>query len=334
MYPKKSKASGLLTTLITVIALLLLGFVVLNNKQQIIDQINYWNYKPSSTIASFAERSGMSSEGKFLFYASQPQLQDAAQFNKSCPNQGGGVAVLGCYNNQYIYIYNVTNSKLDGIREVTAAYEMLHAAYKRTQGSDLTKLNQLIELTYAQPDNTAKFKSTVDYFATTEPGERDNELFSLIATQDPSVDPQLEAYYSRYFSNRQALVSLYAKYSSVFTAQENQTKAYADQLNSLINQINQETAAYTQQVTQLNADVADFNNRAKNNQFDSTSQFYAERSALVSRVDALTAMRDNINNQINQYNDLVKLYQNSALASNELYKSIDSTSTLAPAPSV
>ncbi len=332
MYLKKSKASGLLATLITIVLLLGLGFAAMSNRQWIIDQYNYWTYHPSSTMQSFAQRSAMSSEGKFLFYASQPKLQDAASFNKSCPNQGGGVAVLGCYDNQYIYIYDVTNPKLDGIREVTAAYEMLHAAYKRTHGSDLTKLNQLIESTYAQPANEAIFKPTVDYFATTEPGERDNELFSLIATQVRTVDPQLEAYYNRYFTNRQTLVDLYNKYSSVFTAQENQTKAYAQQLSDLSAQINQETAQYTQDVNQLNADIAGFNARANSNQFSSMSQFYSERSALNARVSALESERSTINDQITNYNNIVKLYEASALASNELYKSIDST--LAPTPSV
>lgn len=332
MYPKKSKASGLLATFITVVVLLGAAFVVMSNRQWIIDQYNYWTYHPSSTMQSFAQRSAMSSEGKFLFYASQPELQDATAFNKSCPNQGGGVAVLGCYDNQNIYIYNVTNPKLDGIREVTAAYEMLHAAYKRTQGSDLTKLNQLIEATYAQPANAAIFKPTVDYFAATEPGERDNELFSLIATQVRTVDPQLETIYGRYFTNRQTLVDLYSKYSSVFTEQENQTKAYAQQLSDLSTQINQSTAQYTKDVNQLNTDIADFNARANANQFSSTSQFYAERSALMSRASELDARRTSINNQIISYNNIVKQYEASALASSELYKSIDST--LAPTPSV
>ncbi len=283
-------------------------------------------------MQSFAKRSGMNDGGKFLFYTSQPKLQNAAEFNKSCPNQGGGVAVLGCYDDRYIYIYNVTNAKLDGIREVTAAYEMLHAAYKRTQGDDLAKLNSLIEATYAQPENNAKFKATVDYFAVVEPGERDNELFSLIATQVKTVAPQLEAYYNDYFSDRQALVNLYSKYSNVFTEQENQTKVYAQQLDDLLTKINQESANYAKDVNQLNADVTDFNARANADQFNSIAQFYAERAALLNQVDDLTTRRDNINAQINQYNETVKLYEGSSLASTELYKSINSN--LAPAPSV
>lgn len=334
MYLKKSKASGLLATFLTVVVLLGAAFGIINNRQWIIDQYNYWTYHPDATMQSFAQRSAMSGEGKFLFFASQPKLEDATAFNKSCPNQGGGVAVLGCYDNRYIYIYNVTNPKLDGIREVTAAYEMLHAAYKRTQGNDLTKLNQLIESTYSQPANEAIFKPTVDYFAATEPGERDNELFSLIATQVRTVDPQLEAYYSRYFTNRQTLVDLYSQYSSVFTEQENQTKAYAQQLSQLSTQINQETAQYTSDVNQLNADIASFNARANANQFDSLAQFYAERDALNSRANALNTRRASINNDIENYNQIIKLYEASALASNELYKSIDSTNTLAPSPSV
>ncbi len=47
-------------------------------------------------------------------------------------------AILGCYNpsSRDIYIYNVTNSELDGVKEVTAAHEMLHAAWERLSESE------------------------------------------------------------------------------------------------------------------------------------------------------------------------------------------------------
>jgi hypothetical protein len=168
-------------------------------------------------MESFVKRTTMNTRGQFLFYASHPELDTAAQFNKACPTQDTSMAILGCYNGQQIFIYNIDNKQLDGIREVTAAYEMLHAAYKRLSPNDRQNLDSLIEKTYASPDNQALFKPSVDYFAKTEPGERDNELFSLIATQVKTIDPKLEAYYSRFFSDRQTLVTLYGKYSNVFT---------------------------------------------------------------------------------------------------------------------
>ena len=97
------------------------------NRQSIIDEITLWQYQPSSQIAEIANRVKMSDFGKKMFYVSKPQIQSASEFNKDCRRVEQGNAILGCYDQVAgeIYIYDVTNAELDGVKEVTAAHEML-----------------------------------------------------------------------------------------------------------------------------------------------------------------------------------------------------------------
>jgi cell division septum initiation protein DivIVA len=325
MLQKKRKVKGIVSTLVSVLILLGVAGFVLLNRQTIIDYINYFEYKPSALMASFAQRSAMSNEGKFLFYSAKPSLQEKTQFNASCPSTNPDVAILGCYNGQDIFIYDVQDTQLDGIRDVTAAYEMLHAAYKRLSPSDLANVNALIEDEYAKQSDPA-MKQIVTYFAQSEPGQRDDELFSLIATQVPTISPQLETVYARYFSNRQTLVALYNKYSSVFTSLINQANQLEAQLKTLDNTIKVEEAQYTADVTTLNADINTFNTNAKNNNFSSQSDFDNQKASLMARADTLNTEKNKINGDITTYNTELDQYNSVTTNSKELFSSIDSLS--------
>jgi len=316
---------------IVAIIILALAFIAFFNRQLIYDTVEYHTYKPTATMQSFVKRTTMNGEGQFLFYSAHPELETAAQFNKNCPTQDTSMAILGCYNGQQIFIYDIDNSKLDGIREVTAAYEMLHAAYKRLSPSDRANLDSLIEQAYSDPSNQSLFKQSVDYFAKTEPGERDNELFSLIATQVKTVNPKLEAYYSRYFTNRQAIVAMYNKYSSVFTQYTTQLTALEVKLQNMSDDIKTRTAQYNEDVASVNAAIQSFNSRANSGGFSSQSEFNSDRAALLQQVDSVNQEQASINQEIDSYNQLLQQYNQSVLATKQLYNSINS---LAPAPSV
>jgi hypothetical protein len=326
MLPKKSRLKSAIPAMITVIVLIGIAGFILLNRQNIIDTINYLEYKPSSLIASFAERSTMSSEGKFLFYSAKPSLEGKTAFNISCPSSSSQVAILGCYDGQDIHIYNVQDTQLDGIRDVTAAYEMLHAAYKRLSPNDRAEVNTLVEAEFKSQGNAA-MRQIVSYFATSEPGQRDNELFSLIATQVPTINPQLESIYSRYFTNRQALVALYNKYSSVFTNLMNQETTLADQLTNLNSTIKSESTQYDTEVSSLNTDINTFNANAKNGNFSSQSDFNTQKNALTVREDALDTEQTKINGDISTYNTELAQYNTITTNSAQLFNSINSLST-------
>jgi len=329
MSDKKPKSRR--TSLASVIVLLLLivaAVALFFNRQWVLDEIAYMTYKPSSLMESFVEQASMNAKGKFLFYASQPSLQDKTAFNQSCPSHNASMAVLGCYDGRYIYIYNITNPQLSGIRAETAAYEMLHAAYKRLDSSDRDRLDTLIEAEYAR-QATTKTDATVAYFAQYEPGERDDELFSVIATQFSSISPQLEAYYSRYFNDRQQLVTLYKQYSSVFTNLEDQSNTLHDEITSLNTKIQTDTANYNQANAQLSEDIQTFNTESQSGTMSQTS-FNNQRASLEQRIAALDAERNTINDEIDTYNNLIEQYNALAVQTQQLNASVNSNLSQTP----
>lgn len=302
------------------------------NRQYVIDQLAVWQYKPSTEMASFADRSGMNDTGKFYFYASQPSLQDATVFNEKCGSTERTTAILGCYSGQYIYIYNVTDTKLDGIRETTATHEMLHAAYIRLSDTDKQKVDALVEVEYAKLKDDKMFAERMAFYARIEPGERDNELHSLIATEVADISPELEAHYKQYFVDRSKVVKLYAKYASVFTTLQTEAGKLSAQLTKLADKIEAATSSYNTDTAKFNSDVATFKRDVESGKFKTQPELDASRSALLARTDDLDARRKAINNDADTYNSLRAQLQKVASQSEALNRSIDSS--LSPAPSL
>lgn len=329
--PNRSNRGSVASLVITVISAAAAA-VLFINRQAIIDQISVWQFQPSVQIQSFASRAAMSSKGQFLFYASQPSLDDRQVFAGHCPNADPNTSVLGCYAAQRIHIYDVNNAQLPGIRTVTAAHEMLHAAYDRLSATEQRRVNALLEAEYAKLKNDASLTSLMAFYAKTEPGQRDNELHSVIGTEIAAISPELEAYYSQYFSDRQKVVGLYASYQGVFNDLQAKAAALNAQLTTLSATIQKESDTYNQQVNQLNADIASFNQQASSGAFTDQAQFNQRRAALVVRVKQLTALRSKVNADIALYNRLQSELSTIASQYDQLNKSINSS--LAPAPSL
>lgn len=300
--PSQKSNSSAPGRLVLSLFVLLLAAAIFLYRQQIIDQFTVWQFKPSPAVVSIATRAELSDTGKFYFYASRPAVQDRADFNTSCTTmRGETIVVLGCYVMQRVYLFNVTDEKLDGIREVTAAHEMLHAAYERLSASEKSRVDALLVIE-SQKITDPEFVTLMQAYDKSEPGERNNELHSIIGTQVGSLSPELESYYAKYFKNRATLVGLYAKYESVFSSIRKQQTQLANELDALVQQIDEATNAYNQGVTKLNSDVAAFNERARNSGFSSQAQFNSERDVLVLRQRQLGSDRTLIDGYIATYN--------------------------------
>lgn len=302
------------------------------NRQQVLDAFHFWTYHPTAEVTAVAQRTAFTDSGLFTFYAVRPEIETGQQFNTNCGHKEQGTAILGCYVNDHIYLYNVTDSRLNGIKEVTAAHEMLHAVYQRMSEDERTQVNALVESEYKKLSNDPAYTERMAFYARTEPGERDNELHSIIGTEVANISPELEQHYAKYFNNRQQVVQLFNSYNSVFLALDKQAKTLSAQLDALSKKIDSDSVQYNADVKNLNQDISDFNQRAATGQFSSESDFSAQRQALQRRVDGVNSMRTLINNEIDRYETLRKQYNETVTESNNLYQSIDST--LAPAPQV
>jgi len=304
---------------------------VVQNREYVVDQLAVWQYEPSSQVADIAKRTSLSESGIFYFYASGPMIEPGQTFNSVCTRAEKNSAILGCYSNRRIYIFDVTDERLDGIKEVTAAHEMLHAAWDRLSDDERSKLEPVLEAAYKKIAD-APLTERMDYYARAEPGERLNELHSILGTEYKDLGPELETHYKKYFNNRAVIVGLYEKYNKIFIENEQKSNSLVAQLQALGDSIGSLLSSYNSGIASLNDDITSFNDRARSGAFASNDTFNSERAALVSATNRLGAQRDEISAKIASHEVLRKQLEAINAQAAELNRSLDST--LAPVPSV
>lgn len=230
------------------------AFIVVN-RQYVADAISVWHYTPSTEIAQITERTSFTDSGRFYFYASAPSVERAEAFNDICTRQESGSAILGCYTAGRIVIYDVTNTQLDGIEEVTAAHETLHAVWDRLDDNERSRIGTLLEAEFTRIKNT-ELEERMAYYERTEPGQRANELHSIIGTEFATLSPELEAHYAMYFKDRSAVVALHASYQSVFDTLSAQSDTLEQEIAVLKSALDIAIAAYNADSQQITKEVA------------------------------------------------------------------------------
>jgi hypothetical protein len=274
----------------------------------------------------------MTAEGKFYFFASNPAVEVAADFNSNCQRQESNNAILGCYVNKYIYVYNVDNAQLDGIEEVTAVHETLHAIWDRMSDNDKQSVGALLDDAYSKI-NDPDLSSRMDYYSRNEPGERLNELHSILGSEYANLGNDLENYYKKYFSDRSKIVDFHKSYQSVFDNLKSQSEALYNDIQSSKVSIDARIEQYNTDVATLQSDYDSLLATAQS--IDRTSayqvnQYNAKLNSLRARADSLDATRRGLLADQDTYNQKVAQYNKLIVASNDLIKSVDSTLKTSP----
>jgi len=329
---RSQKRSSIFIRLLLLVVTIAAFATLLFNRQYFIDTIIAAQYQPSSEMSTIRDTLDLTDEGKRLFDASQPIIEDASTFNKNC-NQHAETnnPILGCYTQQRIYVYRVTNPELDGIEQTTAAHELLHAVYERMSGADKATVDTALNDAYKKVTNP-ELEERMEYYRSAEPGQEVNELHSILGTEQMTLPATLEEHYAKYFVSRQKIVNFFKQYNSIFTATTNRIKQLQEQINAETVAVNQRIERYNAAAASLQTDTSTFNARNTSGEFTSQAEFNRERSQLVARQNELNLERDAIEQQINasqqlrsQYNQLVEKY-------NQLSRSINSS--LDPVPTL
>lgn len=272
------------------------------NRQFIVDWAAVQQFQASTEISALVAGSGMSKQGEFLYLASKPQLDERSDFNKNCAMRESQSIVLGCYVGGRIYIFNVTDERIDGIRNVVAAHEMLHAVYERLSNSEREKLDKLLS-DQLEKTTDQDILELVKIYDKTEPGQRWNELHSIFATEVRNLSNELETHYRKYFVDRDKTLTSYEKYRQVFADLEKRAEILQGELATKKAEIARRTADYEAEISDLPADVNTFNKKAATTgAFASEAEFQAAREDLIGRQNALDALADSINNLVDNYN--------------------------------
>ncbi len=320
--PPIKKQHTILRALISAGAVLLLSAVGILYGHRVTDHIKAQSSQPSAQVVAAADRLALTDRGHDIFYATQPAVEDKKQFNSSCNSQERTAAIIGCYYKDTIHLFDVKNAKLDGTLEVTAAHEMLHAAYQRLNWFERRKVDAMVMAQYAKLKDDEDLKEIMKYYSQAEPGAEINELHSIIGTTVVALDPGLEQYYGQYFTNRPAVVTLNAAYNKVFGDLKEQAAGLEARITSDGPALHTDLDAYEAERQQLELDIESFNQQAYSGSFTPRT-LDATRSALLARVDALDVRRVSVNDRVAAYNADVATLNALSVQVSDLYKSIN-----------
>lgn len=173
-------------------------------------------YRPTTEVAALAEQTRMTGLARTYFYGATPEVETGSEFVADCPSaERANVQILGCYALGRISLLGVTRPEIASIVAVTAAHEMLHAAYAATPPGERTPLDDLLGEAYAATTDP-RLRAIVGEYEQFEPDSIANELHSLVPTQVGALPPELVTYYARFFRDRAPVLAAYESYRSVF----------------------------------------------------------------------------------------------------------------------
>jgi hypothetical protein len=315
----KRIASSVLSLLILAVPL-----IAWAQRDYLFDTWRLHNYTPSSAVVQLADSTTMTPKARHLFYVYHPDLEDKATFGSHCGNEEQTI-VLGCYIlHRGIYLYNVPDQRLDGVQEVTAAHEMLHAQYDRLSSSDRKKVDGLTaEALKSITDE--RLLQTIDNYRKKDPSVVPNELHSILGTEVRNLPPDLETYYQRYFTDRSKVVDFADSYKGEFTGREQRVADLDKQLASIKSQIDSLNGSLETQQATLKTQYSNLQQQKKSGQIETYN------AAIPAYNLAVQSYNADVNKEralVQQYNSLVEERNSLALEENQLIKALDSRETI------
>lgn len=308
--------SGLLTLL-----LLLAALTAIFWRQEAYDWWRLRDYQPSAEVSALATATTMTDKGRHIFYVTHPSVIDAETFNQNCNIEEFSI-ILGCYiEGGNIYIYDISDERLSGIKEVTAAHEMLHAAYGRLSAEERAQLDSQLVSAYKNLRNQ-RIKAAIAQYQSADPSVVPNELHSILGTEVRDLPQELESYYQRYFANRQKVVSYSDRYEAVFSSRQNQVTQIDKQLESLKVEIERGQAELGQLNAQLTTQRQQLDQLRSSQQ---TAQYNASVDSYNQLVEQYNALATTTKQQVEDYNRLVKQRNSLVVEVKDLMQAIDST---------
>lgn len=315
---KNNFGKATLKFVFVVVVMLAAAWVVVN-RQAVVDWARLLAYTPSAEVKALADNTQLEQKARDLFYVSDPQVQDSTTFNASCSSNEQTI-VLGCYKAQRIYLYNIKDERFNGIKEVTAAHEMLHAAYERMSDDEKQRVNDLLK-PLVENMKDPRLLELVELYNKTEPGELYNEMHSILGTEAADLTPELETYYKQYFKDRSVVTRYAGQYQAIFTESKNKIDEYDRQLSQLKPQIDQNNSTLQRMQDELASQSNQLSQYRSRNQIQQYNQLVPSYNAEVAEFNALIETTRGL---VSTYNKLVEERNNQVAAQTNLYDSINS----------
>lgn len=266
------------------LTLIIFGILIVGllNYQTLADRLALATYTPSADVSAYLAQVVLTERAKAMLYRSNPEIDNKAEFNRHCQTHVDELE-LGCYYHNHIYVLRITNPDLAPEMDAVMSHELLHAVWDRLSSNEQQQLGEQLRAAYAGITDD-DLRSRMASYAKTEPGQQNNELHSILGSEQAALTPSLEAHYAKYFANRQQVVARHTAFKTVFAGRRAQLETELAAIRRLKSQL-----------TTINASMENF--KAAGN--------IPAYNALVPRQNQL--VRD-INSRIETYHVAVEEY--------------------------
>lgn len=171
--------------------------------------------------AQLAIGSGMNMHGRKLLYSANPVAATKSEVDKACENKNNdGTIEYGCFyydssGDAHIYVLILNDSVLKSNNYVTAAHEMLHNAYSKLSPEEKSDVDKLVGINLLKLEGNKQLDTLLEPYKDEPQEVRLNEAHSLLSVMPESaLTPELNEYYSKYFSNRYSIILAAAQYNN------------------------------------------------------------------------------------------------------------------------
>jgi DNA repair exonuclease SbcCD ATPase subunit len=295
---------------------LLIPGLIAANQTTIEDWLDFAPTPTSPEIKRLAEQSLMTPAAQRLFYRQHPTIESKDTFLEQCKVPDKSI-MLGCFVRRgrtgKIVVQQITDQRLQGTMEVTAAHEMLHAAYERLSQSERDDLGQRLAKAAARVQDP-RLKSVLDDYKVRDTELYHNELHSHLGTELAEFgDTKLEQHYQRYFQDRHRLVALAKRSGAVLKQLDDQAEilkpkivqieAELAQLETQITQSETNLKASQQELRQLEAELQDTKTAAE-------AAFRQESIQANQLAAQFEQQKAQFNQKVEQHNDRAEIQKN------------------------
>lgn len=317
---------------IVVVALTLALCLAVVNRQIIKDDIAGARFTPTEEIETLTRSLELSAAGDRIFNATQPSLDGSQRFNEQCAavHKSELGHVLGCYIEDRIYLFEVTDERVSGIVLVTAAHELLHAAYSRLRPGDRALLGEQLRDYYDERSKTdADLKKRMAMYSGLSEANFANELHSVLGSEVDGLPRWLEDHYSNYLRHRSVTTNAYENYRAIFQGLKDDAAQLQQELKDLREDVEARKETYQADFVAYKDDLDTFKARKKTREFTRQPDLKASiQINLDTRKVDLDQRLETLQADVARYNEMRADLKSIGELSKELGDNLDSS--LAP----
>lgn len=314
--------------LLCVLLVAAIAVFAFSHRQEIRDHFAAMGFEPHPRVVEVMGELDLTASGERVFLATKPTIDGSQHFNEQCAEvdhseQGH---VLGCFTGERIHLFDVTDDRVQGVVEVTAAHELLHATYSRLGEGDRAALAPRLRAVYEELSaQDPALRERMQVYEHLSDAAFANELHSVLGTEVRGLPDWLEEHYAQWFADRGSLVDIFERYHAVFVDLQQQADTLQAEMSTLRTDIEARKTAYDEDVRRFNEDAAEFSARNERYEFSSNpGEFDRIRGELADRRDALEQTLTQLQADIDYYNGLGAQLKQLGELSSELDQQLNS----------